>query len=425
MARKPHVRHEAARVHHAARRNGGRLPVAARAQGARNLPKVGFLFPGTERIAPTRIAQMAEGLRAVGYRAPDQIELIARVTGGDPSRVAPMARELVDRNVDVLVPISLAGVQAVRLLTSTIPIVAFDLETDAVGSGLVKSLARPGGNITGVFFDFPEFSKKWLELMKEALPQLAKIGVLWDPATGFTQLRAIYMSSMRPVYLRSELVTPSKLEAAKMPTLHGLDEEFGQVAGVNQLDRTRSILLAGALGAAILGGLTLAWLAVDGSVRPKVASSAPTSPRNTAPVESRELVDRLLSQVEALKSEVRKLTEAQQQPAHAIAAIEAEQESRNRAPPVHWYQTPLRCRPGWRADRSRGASCRFRDGQRAHVLHCVRCSRPFPRAALRALHLATVQRSAGAVKAESLRRALMNAQIEGPLSAANRKTSSF
>jgi hypothetical protein len=136
-------------------------------------------------------------------------------------------------------------------------------------------------------------------------------------------------------------VTPSKLEAAKMPTLHGFDEEFGQDPGVTQLDRTRSILLAVALGAAILGGLTLAWLAVDGSVRPKVASSAPTSPRNTAPVESRELVDRLLSQVEALKSEGRELTEAQQQqPAHAIAAIEAEQESRNRAPPVHWYSDP-------------------------------------------------------------------------------------
>jgi putative ABC transport system substrate-binding protein len=79
----------------------------------------------------------------------------------------------------------------VRSLTSNIPIVAFDLETDPVGSGLVKSLARPGGNITGVFFDFPEFSKKWLELMKETLPQLERIGVLWDPATGFTQLRAI------------------------------------------------------------------------------------------------------------------------------------------------------------------------------------------------------------------------------------------
>src|SRR5260370_14813125 len=99
-----------------------------------------------------------------------------------------MASELVERNADVLVPSSPAAVQAVRLLTSTIPIVAFDLETDPVGSGLVKSLPRPGGNITGGFFDFPEFSKKWLELVKETLPQLAKIGVLWDPAAGFPHL---------------------------------------------------------------------------------------------------------------------------------------------------------------------------------------------------------------------------------------------
>jgi hypothetical protein len=89
-----------------------------------------------------------------------------------------------------------------------------------------------------------------------------------------------------------------------------------------------------------LGGVTLVWLAVDGGVRPKGASAAPTSPQNTAPAESRELVDRLLTQVEALKSEVKELTEAQQQPAQANAAIEAEQESRNRAPPVHWYSDP-------------------------------------------------------------------------------------
>ena len=148
------------------------------------------------------------------------------------------------------------------------------------------------------------------------------------------------MSSMPPEYLRSELVTPSKLHAAEMPTLRGFDEEFGQAAGVTQLDRTRSILLAVALGAVILGGLTLVWVAVDGGVRPEGASAAPTSSQNTAPAESRELVDRLLSQVEALKSEVRELTEAQQQPAHAIEAIEAEQESRNRAPPLYWYSDP-------------------------------------------------------------------------------------
>jgi putative tryptophan/tyrosine transport system substrate-binding protein len=166
-------------------------PLAARAQRSSKVPKVGFLFPGTAIVAPDRIAALREGLRAVGYSEPDQVELVTRVTGGDPSRTAPMADELVSRGVDVLVPISPAGVQAVRSLTSSIPIVAFDLETDPVGSGLVKSLARPGGNITGVFFDFPEFSKKWLELMKETLPQLERIGVLWDPATGFTQLRAI------------------------------------------------------------------------------------------------------------------------------------------------------------------------------------------------------------------------------------------
>src|SRR5262245_18593665 len=166
-------------------------PLAVHAQQSGRVPRVGMLFPGTEAIAPTRIAALRDGLRAAGYREPDQVELIARVTGGDPSRVGPMASELIARNVDVLVPISPSGVQAVRSLPSTIPIVAYDLETDPIGSGLVKSLAHPGGNVTGVFFDFPEFSKTWLELMKETRPRLARIGVLWDPATGFTQLRAI------------------------------------------------------------------------------------------------------------------------------------------------------------------------------------------------------------------------------------------
>ena len=144
---------------------------------------------------------------------------------------------------------------------------------------------------------------------------------------------------MPPEYLRSELVTPSKLHAAEMPTLRGFDEEFGQAAGVTQLDRTRSILLAVALGAVILGGLTLVWVAVDGGVRPKGASAAPTSSQNTAPAESRELVDRLLSQVEALKSEVRELTEAQQQPAHAIEPSRPSR-NRDRASPVYWYSDP-------------------------------------------------------------------------------------
>jgi hypothetical protein len=137
---------------------------------------------------------------------------------------------------------------------------------------------------------------------------------------------------------------PSKLDAAEMPTLHGCDEEFGQDAVATQLGeqrRTRWTLIAVALGVGIIGALTFTWSTVDRPLRLET-ESAPTSPRNTGREGSRELVDRLLRQVEALKSEIRELREAQQQqqPAHAIAAIDAEQESRNRVSSVHWYSDP-------------------------------------------------------------------------------------
>ena len=68
--------------------------------------------------------------------------------------------------------------------TRTIPIVAVDLESDPLATGLVTSLARPGGNVTGLFLDFPELAGKWLELIREAVPGLTRVAVLWDPATG-------------------------------------------------------------------------------------------------------------------------------------------------------------------------------------------------------------------------------------------------
>jgi ABC-type uncharacterized transport system substrate-binding protein len=88
------------------------------------------------------------------------------------------------------VPLSGLALNAVRSVKRT-PIVAFDLETDPIGSGLIKSLARPGGNVTGVFFDFPEFSKKWLELLKETVGGLSSVGILRDPAVGLSQLTAV------------------------------------------------------------------------------------------------------------------------------------------------------------------------------------------------------------------------------------------
>jgi putative tryptophan/tyrosine transport system substrate-binding protein len=161
-------------------------PLAARAQQPK-IPKVGFLYPGPSSAAAPRIGAFLEGLRAAGYSMPDQLELISRVADGDLTRLSPMAHELVDRNVDVLAAVAAAGANIARAATTTIPIVAMDLETDPVA--MIASLAHPGANLTGVFFDFPYFRAKLLELLKEAVPNLSKVAVLWDPNSGPAQLK--------------------------------------------------------------------------------------------------------------------------------------------------------------------------------------------------------------------------------------------
>lgn len=91
--------------------------------------------------------------------------------------LAPMAAELVKRKVDLIFAVSSVAVQAARSETTTIPIVTTDLESDPVDAGLIASVSRPGGNITGVFLDFPDFGNKWLESLRETVPQLKIVGV--------------------------------------------------------------------------------------------------------------------------------------------------------------------------------------------------------------------------------------------------------
>jgi ABC-type uncharacterized transport system substrate-binding protein len=166
-------------------------PYAAVAQQASKTAKVGILYPGTAASLPSRVAGLRDGLQTAGYREPDSVELLPRAAEGDPTRIPPLAAELAGRKVDVIVAVSPPAVQAALAASTTIPIVALDLESDPITSGLIKSFSQPGGQVTGVFFDFPEFGKKWLELLKEALPRLAKVAVLWDPATGEVQMKAI------------------------------------------------------------------------------------------------------------------------------------------------------------------------------------------------------------------------------------------
>ena len=160
------------------------------ATGQPKIPKVGFLYPGLATAGVSRLAAFREGLKGAGW-GDGQVQIEARFAESVSARNAALAQELVGQKVDVLVPISFISVEAARAATKTVPIVCFDLETDPVASGLAATLARPGGNVTGVFFDFPDFRAKWVQLMKEAIPRLSRAVVLRDSALHAPQLEGL------------------------------------------------------------------------------------------------------------------------------------------------------------------------------------------------------------------------------------------
>jgi len=138
-----------------------------------------------------RVAAIREGLNDPDNRSGSSPEIIVRLADGDVSRLPALATDLVNNRVDTIVAIAPAAVQAAAGATTSIPVIAIDLESDPVASGFVRSLARPGGNVTGVFMDFPDFSAKCLQLLIETVPTLSGVGVLWDPTTGALQLKAV------------------------------------------------------------------------------------------------------------------------------------------------------------------------------------------------------------------------------------------
>jgi len=195
-------------------------PLPARAQGAK-VARIGFLYPGVTAVAAPRIAALREGMKAGGYADAAQAEIVVKAAEGDPTRMVPGAAELVTAKVDAIVAISPSAVRAAKAATATLPIVANDLESDPIASGFVASLARPGGNITGVFSDFPDFGMKWLELLKEAIPALSRAVIFWDPATGPTQLAAVQEAGRR---------LGVALTVLEVPSIAALQEAFARAA---------------------------------------------------------------------------------------------------------------------------------------------------------------------------------------------------
>jgi len=131
------------------------------------------------------------GLRVSGYAAPAQVEIVARAANGDTTQIVPLVKDVLSRNVNLLIANGPPILHAARPMTRTLPIVAIDLETDPIASGVAATLARPGGNITGVFLDFPDFAAKWIQMLVEINPKLSHAAVLWDPVTGPMQMQSV------------------------------------------------------------------------------------------------------------------------------------------------------------------------------------------------------------------------------------------
>ena len=155
----------------------------AEAQQPKRIPRVGYLSSGTPTSEATRSDPIRLGLRELGYTEGQNIAIEYRYTEGKVDRAPELAAELVRLKVDVIVVAGGSGwVRAVKNATKTIPIVMTGSGLDPVEAGLVESLARPGGNVTGITLLIRELGSKRLELFKEAVPKLARVALLYDPA---------------------------------------------------------------------------------------------------------------------------------------------------------------------------------------------------------------------------------------------------
>ena len=160
--------------------------VALAQQLADKVPRIGFL----QRIRNENVVAFIQGLNDAGYVDGQNALIETRIYETTLDRLPDLAHELIDLKCDVIVAGSQYAFEAVMRATSTTPIVGIDLESDPVARGWVKSLGHPGGNFTGLFLDLPELSGKQIELLKEAVPTLSRLGVIWDSYIGEFQFLA-------------------------------------------------------------------------------------------------------------------------------------------------------------------------------------------------------------------------------------------
>jgi putative ABC transport system substrate-binding protein len=155
--------------------------LTAEGEAAGKVYRIGFLWDSPAAF-PDEIEAFRQGLRELGYAEGRNLAIEYRWAEGKPERMRELAEELVRLKVDVILAPSSIYTGAAKRATSTIPII-FLSHADPLGSGHVKSLARPGGNANGLAIMMTETNTKGLELFEEAVPGLKRVAVVWDPAT--------------------------------------------------------------------------------------------------------------------------------------------------------------------------------------------------------------------------------------------------
>ena len=189
------------------------LPLVVNAQRTGKTFRIGYLHPATSQDPGGAFSALKQALAGLGYLAGRNVEFEERFADGKLERLPSLAAELVTLRVDVLVAVSPSAIRAAQDATTTIPIVMAFSGDDPVKSGFVASLARPGGNITGMTSLTSELAPKWIELFQDAMPGIQRIAVLRSPVRpDHTEQVGVMQAAARPRGVRLQVVEARDLE---------------------------------------------------------------------------------------------------------------------------------------------------------------------------------------------------------------------
>jgi putative ABC transport system substrate-binding protein len=219
------------------------LPRAVLAQTSA-IPEIVLFYVGPTASAEARAKLIRDTLSTEGFVEGKSFVLSMSVAS-DKDQLLELAKGLVRPSVRAILAVGPVALRAARTVTATIPIVALDLETDPVKAGFAESLSHPGGNVTGLFFDFPEYSGKLLGLLQEARPGLSRVAALWDPTSGSVQIEAaVIAATERGLQLQTLKVDdlgklPDAFAAADAEQAQGLvilsSPLFSAISGIKQV----------------------------------------------------------------------------------------------------------------------------------------------------------------------------------------------